>query len=138
MGDALALAFFVACRLAKQFLQAIAGVESMTAAISPADNNLIVVIELPLWMQQTARDYPSRAELVCRMARRSSAKFLAHHIGRTFNYVSYPSSAIERGCSIEASHAQNCQLTSSDPAARVAIASFRIVRARFQQVLYAS
>jgi hypothetical protein len=44
MADALALAFFAPCRLAKQFLQAVAGVESMTAAISPADNSLIVVI----------------------------------------------------------------------------------------------
>jgi hypothetical protein len=47
MGDALALAFFATCRLAKQFLQATAGVESMTVAINPADNSLIVVIEFP-------------------------------------------------------------------------------------------
>jgi hypothetical protein len=36
------------------------GVESMTVAINPADHSLIVVIELPFWMQQTTRDYPSR------------------------------------------------------------------------------
>jgi len=42
--------------LAKPFLQAMAGVESMTVTISPANNSLIVVIELPLWIQQTARD----------------------------------------------------------------------------------
>jgi hypothetical protein len=50
--------------LAKQLLQAVAGVESMTVAINPVDNSLSVVIELPLWMQQTTRDYPSRVELV--------------------------------------------------------------------------
>jgi hypothetical protein len=50
--------------LAKQYLQAMAGVESMTVTINPADNSLIVVIEIPLWMQQTTRDYPSRVELV--------------------------------------------------------------------------
>jgi hypothetical protein len=40
------------------------GVENMTVAINPADNSLIVVIELLLWMQQTTRDYFSRVELV--------------------------------------------------------------------------
>jgi hypothetical protein len=64
VGDALALAFFATCRLAKQFLQAMAGIESMTAAINPADNSLSVVIELPRWMQQTTRDYPSLVERV--------------------------------------------------------------------------
>jgi hypothetical protein len=64
VGDTLALAFFAKCRLAKQFLQAMAGVESMTVAINPADNSLIVVIEPLLWMQQTTRDYPWRVELV--------------------------------------------------------------------------
>jgi hypothetical protein len=58
------LAFFATCRLAKQFLQAVAGVESMTAAINPADNSLIAVIELLFWMQQTTRCYLSRVELV--------------------------------------------------------------------------
>ena len=61
MGDALLMVFLATCRLAEQFLQAMAGVESMTVAISPADNSLIVVIELPLWIQQIASDYPSRA-----------------------------------------------------------------------------
>jgi hypothetical protein len=77
MGDALALAVFATCRLAKLFLQAVAGVESMTAAISPADNSLIVVIELPLWIQQTARDYPSPGELVrFWLARRARTAFI--------------------------------------------------------------
>jgi hypothetical protein len=58
------LAIVATFRLAKQLLQALAGVESMTVAINPADNPLIVVIELPLWMQQTTRDCPSRVELV--------------------------------------------------------------------------
>jgi hypothetical protein len=40
------------------------GVENMTVAINPADNSLIVVIELLLWMQQTTRDYSSGVELV--------------------------------------------------------------------------
>jgi ACR3 family arsenite efflux pump ArsB len=62
--DALAIVFFATCGLAKQFLQAMAGVESMTVAINPADNSLIVVIELPLGIQQTTRDYPSRVERV--------------------------------------------------------------------------
>jgi hypothetical protein len=48
--DALALAFFATGRLAKQFLQAMAGFESTTVAINPADNSLIMVIELPFWM----------------------------------------------------------------------------------------
>jgi hypothetical protein len=64
VGDALALAFLATCRLAKQFLQAMAGVESMTVAINPADNSLSVVIELPSGIQQTTRDYPLRVELV--------------------------------------------------------------------------
>jgi hypothetical protein len=48
-------------------------------------------------------------------------------------YASSPSAAIERGCSIGANHAQNCQLTSSDLATRVVIARFRIIRARFNK-----
>ena len=48
-------------------------------------------------------------------------------------YASSPSAAIERGCSIGANHAQNCQLTSSDLTTRVAIARFRIIRARFNK-----
>src|SRR6266849_9078878 len=48
-------------------------------------------------------------------------------------YASSPSAAIERGCSIGANHAQNCQLTSSDQTTRVAIARFRIIRARFDK-----
>jgi hypothetical protein len=47
VADALALPFFATCLLAKQFLQAMAGAESMTVAINPADNSLSVVIELP-------------------------------------------------------------------------------------------
>src|ERR1700722_9119048 len=46
-------------------------------------------------------------------------------------YAFPPSTAIERGCSIGANHAQNCQLTSSTT--RVAIARFRLVRARFNK-----
>ena len=52
---------------------------------------------------------------------------------RAFNMRSHPSAAIERGCSIGANHAQNCRLTSSDLRARVAIARFRIIRARFNK-----
>jgi hypothetical protein len=48
-------------------------------------------------------------------------------------YASSASAAIERGCSIGANHAQNCRLTSSDPTTRVAIARFRIIRARFNK-----
>ena len=48
-------------------------------------------------------------------------------------YASPPSAAIEHGCSIGANHAQNCQLTRSDLATRVAIARFRIIRARFNK-----
>jgi hypothetical protein len=48
-------------------------------------------------------------------------------------YASSSSAAIERGCSIGANHAQNCQLTSSDQTTRVAIARFRIIRARFNK-----
>jgi hypothetical protein len=48
-------------------------------------------------------------------------------------YVSAPSAAIERGCSIGANHAQNCRLTSSDLTTRVAIARFRMIRARFNK-----
>jgi hypothetical protein len=48
-------------------------------------------------------------------------------------YASSPSAAIERGCSIGANHAQNCQLTSSDLTARVAVARFGIIRARFNK-----
>jgi hypothetical protein len=64
LGDALALAFFATWHVAKQFLRAVADVVSMTAAISPADKRLIVVIGLPLWIQQTAGDYPSQAGVV--------------------------------------------------------------------------
>jgi hypothetical protein len=49
-------------------------------------------------------------------------------------YASSPSPAIERGCSIGANHAQNCPLTISDlTTRRVAIAQFRIIRARFNK-----
>ncbi len=48
-------------------------------------------------------------------------------------YASPPSAAIERGCSIGANHAQNCRMTSSDLTTRVAIARFRIIRARFNK-----
>jgi hypothetical protein len=49
-------------------------------------------------------------------------------------YASSPSAAIERGCSIGANHAQNCQLTGSDlKARRIAIARFKIIRARFNK-----
>jgi hypothetical protein len=41
--------------------------------------------------------------------------------------------AIERGCSIGANCAQNCQLTSSDLKTRIAIARFRTIRARFDK-----
>src|SRR6202035_5683399 len=53
--------------------------------------------------------------------------------GACMQYASSPSAAIERGCSIGANHAQNCQLTSSDLATRVAIARFRVIRARFDK-----
>jgi hypothetical protein len=59
MGNTLALAFFATCRL-----HAMPGVENITVAINPADNSLIAVIELLLWLQQTTRDYFSRVELV--------------------------------------------------------------------------
>src|SRR5712672_1112734 len=48
-------------------------------------------------------------------------------------YASPPSAAIEHGCSIGANHAQICQLTSSDLKTRIAIARFRIIRARFNK-----
>jgi hypothetical protein len=48
-------------------------------------------------------------------------------------HASPPSAAIERGCSIGANCAQNCQRTIPDPATRVAIARFRIIRARFNK-----
>src|SRR6266567_7146239 len=48
-------------------------------------------------------------------------------------YASSPSAAIERGCSIGANHAQNCQLTNSDLTTRVEIARFRIIWARFNK-----
>jgi hypothetical protein len=48
-------------------------------------------------------------------------------------YAAPPSAPIERGCSIGANHAQSCQLTNSDLTARVAIARFRIIRARFNK-----
>jgi hypothetical protein len=48
-------------------------------------------------------------------------------------HASPPSAAIERGCSIGANCAQNCQRTSPDPATRVAIARFRIIRAHFNK-----
>jgi hypothetical protein len=51
----------------------------------------------------------------------------------SIQYAYPPSAAIERGCSIGANHAQNCQLTNSDLTARVAIARFRIIRARFNK-----
>jgi hypothetical protein len=47
--------------------------------------------------------------------------------------ASSPPAAIERGCSIGAIHAQNCQLTNLDLTTRVAIARFRIIRARFNK-----
>jgi len=60
VGDAPELAFFATCRLAEQFLPAMAGVESMAVAINPADNSFNTVIELPLWMLRTTRDYSSQ------------------------------------------------------------------------------
>src|SRR6266849_9851955 len=48
-------------------------------------------------------------------------------------HASSASTAIERGCSIGANHAQNSRLTSSDLTTRVAIARFRIIRARFNK-----
>jgi hypothetical protein len=44
-----------------------------------------------------------------------------------------PRPVIERGCSIGANHAQNCQPMSSGLTTRVAIARFRIIRARFNK-----
>jgi hypothetical protein len=70
--------------VAGQFLQAMAGVESMTAAINPADNSLIVVIGLLLFL-------PSMR----------------------FQYALLPPTVIERGRSIGANCAQNRQLTIS-------------------------
>src|ERR1700746_3516707 len=48
------------------------------------------------------------------------------------HYASSPQAAIERGCSIGANHARNCQL-SSDLKTSVAIARFRMIRARFNK-----
>jgi hypothetical protein len=45
----------------------------------------------------------------------------------------HPRPAIERGCSIGANHAQNCQPMSSGLTTRVAIARFGIIRARFNK-----
>jgi hypothetical protein len=50
------------------------GVESMTVAINPADNSLIVVIERPLWMQQTKRDRCSRQSATVRKYLRIAAR----------------------------------------------------------------
>src|ERR1700736_1476269 len=57
-----------------QFLRAMVGVASMTVAINPADNSLIVVIELPLWMQQTKRDRCSRHYATVRKYLRIAAR----------------------------------------------------------------
>jgi hypothetical protein len=48
-------------------------------------------------------------------------------------HASSSSAAIERGCSIGANHAQNHHVTNCDPAPRVAIARFRIIRAGFDK-----
>ena len=126
MGDALALAFVATCRLARQFLQAIAGVESMTVAINPADNSLSVVIELPSGTQQTTRDYPSRVELVWLQGAAIVSKLSGVPHRAYSQHASSRSAAIERGCSIAANHAQNRLLTSSDKT-RIAIVLFECV-----------
>src|SRR6266403_3334467 len=59
--------------------------------------------------------------------------FSSNSCSACIQYASSPSAAIERGCSIGANHAQNCQLTSSDLTTRVATARFRIIRARFNK-----
>jgi hypothetical protein len=53
--------------------------------------------------------------------------------GACSDYASQLSTAIERGCSIGANHAQNRHLTSSDLTPGVAIARFRIILARFNK-----
>jgi hypothetical protein len=59
--------------------------------------------------------------------------FSSNSRSASIQYASPPSAAIERGCSIGANHAQNRRLTSSGPTTRVAIARFRIIRARFNK-----
>jgi hypothetical protein len=59
--------------------------------------------------------------------------FSSNSCSACIQHASSPSAAIERGCSIGANHAQNCQLTSSDLTTRVAIARFTIIRARFDK-----
>jgi hypothetical protein len=50
------------------------------------------------------------------------------------HFASSFSAAIERGCSIGANHAQDCQPADSDlKTRRVAIARFGIIRARFNK-----
>ena len=130
-GTHAALAFFAACHLAKPFLQAMAGVASMTVAINPADNSLIVVIETSFKMQQTTLHYPARVVLVwLRGAAIVNEISLTCRTGLAcVQYASSPSSTIENGCSIETIHALNCRLTSSDLTTYVAIARLRIIRA---------
>jgi hypothetical protein len=48
--------------------------------------------------------------------------------GAYIDYASRPSAAIERGCSVGANHAQNRELTSSDPTTGVAIAAMLFER----------
>jgi len=115
----------------------------MTVAINPADNSLIVVIELLLWMQQTTRDYSSRVELVLLGA----ITVFACRFGLTDGYANLdllildirlsfkaciqcallPLTVIECRCSIGPIGAQSCQLTSSYPKRRVAIVRFRML-----------
>jgi hypothetical protein len=59
--------------------------------------------------------------------------FSSNSRGASVQDASPPSAAIERGCSIGANHAKNRRLTSSYPTTRVAIARFRIIRARFDK-----
>src|SRR6266852_8705194 len=55
-------------------------------------------------------------------------------VNACFQYALSLRAAIERGCSIGANFAQNCQLTTWDlEMRRVAIARFRIIRARFNK-----
>jgi hypothetical protein len=68
-----------------------------------------------------------------RVSKSRAAVFGSSSRSARIQYASPPSAAIEHGCSIGAKHAQNCQLASSDLTTRIAIARFRIVRARFNK-----
>jgi hypothetical protein len=71
--------------------------------------------------------------LLLRVPKMRAVVFSSNSRQSVIQYASSLLAAIERGCSIGANHAQNCQLTNSDLTTRVAVARFRIIRARFNK-----